>query len=235
LNDAEFDAVAASYAVMLAESLGSYANEQSHFAEYKVADVAKEVRSRGVFERTRRILDFGAGCGQSIPYFRQHLSDAELTCVDVSAESLAVAQGIFAGQAKFLVFDGMEIAQSGSSYDVAFSACVFHHIAHADHAAHLRELRRVLRRDGLLFIFEHNPLNPLTVRVVNRCAFDANAHLIRAGELKRRVVEAGFVDVKIRYRLFFPGLLAFARPLENWLTWLPLGAQYYVVARKGSG
>jgi SAM-dependent methyltransferase len=233
LNPAEFDAVAPAYAVMLEESLGRFAGERTYFAEYKVVDVAAELVRRNLIDRTRRILDFGAGCGESIPHFRRHLPDAELTCVDVSAESLAMAQSDFAGDARFLVFDGVKIAAAEGSYDLAFSACVFHHIDHSDHAAHLHELRRVLRRDGLLFIFEHNPLNPLTVRVVNRCPFDANAHLIRAGELRRRIVDAGFVEAEIRYRLFFPSLLAFARPLESWLTRLPFGAQYYVVARKG--
>ncbi len=92
----------------------------------------------------------------------------------------------------------------------------------------LSELRRGLRPGGLVMIYEHNPLNPLTVRAVRTCAFDENAVLIRAATLKERLVEAGFTGATARYRLFFPRALRLLRPLEQWMTWLPLGAQYYV-------
>ena len=42
------------------------------------------------------------------------------------------------------------------------------------------ELKRVLRAGGACVIFEHNPLNPLTVQAVNTCPFDENAVLIKA-------------------------------------------------------
>jgi hypothetical protein len=83
-----------------------------------------------------------------------------------------------------------------------------------------------------LAIFEHNPLNPLTVRAVNTCPFDANARLIRAKALRRSLQMAGWRDPAIRYHLFFPRLLAALRPLEPLLTWLPIGAQFSVVARR---
>jgi hypothetical protein len=83
-----------------------------------------------------------------------------------------------------------------------------------------------------LFVFEHNPLNPLTRHVVNSCEFDENAELIMAPTMRRRVREAGFGTAEVRYRIFFPHLLRALRPLEPLMTWLPLGAQYYVAARK---
>ena len=85
----------------------------------------------------------------------------------------------------------------------------------------------MLRPGGSLFVFEHNPFNPLTVRVVNTCPFDANAHLIRGSLMKRRLLGAGFASAKIRYRVFFPHFLRWLRPLEGALAWLPLGGQYY--------
>ena len=150
----------------------------------------------------------------------------------MSEESLEIGRASYRGQAEFVAFDGAAVPMPDGSFDVAFSACVFHHIDHGEHASHLGELHRLLRDDGHVFIFEHNPLNPLTVRVVNQCPFDVNAHLIRAGVMKRRIVAAGFVDVAIRYRLFFPALLGAFRPLERGLAWLPLGAQYFVVGRR---
>jgi hypothetical protein len=37
--------------------------------------------------------------------------------------------------------------------------------------------------------------------------------------------------VGLRWTLFFPAMLAPLRPLERGLGWLPLGAQYVLVAR----
>ncbi len=56
----------------------------------------------------------------------------------------------------------------------------------------LRELHRITRQGGLIAVFEHNPLNPLTVHAVNTCSFDANAKLILARDLARRLRAAGW-------------------------------------------
>jgi hypothetical protein len=49
--------------------------------------------------------------------------------------------------------------------------------------------------------------------------------------LKRRQVEAGFGKIDVAYTGFFPGALAALRPLERFMTALPVGAQYYTLAR----
>ncbi len=109
---------------------------------------------------------------------------------------------------------------------------MFHHIPHDEHVALLAEIRRVLAPAGRLFVFEHNPLNPLTRHAVNTCVFDEHAELVLAPTMRRRVRDAGFAAADVRYRIFFPHALRRLRPLEARLTWLPLGAQYYVAARK---
>ncbi|MGF6918335.1 SAM-dependent methyltransferase [Paraburkholderia sp. 40] len=108
--------------------------------------------------------------------------------------------------------------------------CVFHHIDHAEHVDLLGELKRVVGPRGTVVIFEHNPLNPLTVRAVNTCEFDVNAKLITARNMKRACLDAGFSDVVVRFRIFIPHMLAKLRPLEKYLTHVPLGAQYAVDA-----
>ena len=151
-----------------------------------------------------------------------------MTCVDVSVASLRIAARRFPSEADFVAFDGGRLPFADGVFDCVFSACVFHHIESTLHVGLLAELRRVLRPGGLVMIFEHNPLNPLTVHAVNTCPFDENATLIRAGLFRRRLISAGFTGAAARFRIFFPHALRVLRPLERRLKWLPLGAQYYV-------
>jgi len=201
-----------------------------YFAEYKVRDVAALTANAG--EKVSNILDFGSGMGASVPYFMRYFPEALLTCVDVSETSLKIAESRFPGEATFQVFDGMNLPLSSQTFDLVFAACVFHHIDHAEHVSLLGELRRVLKPGGRLLIFEHNPLNPLTVHAVNTCPFDENAKLITARLMRARFKTAGFTNTRTAYRIFFPHALNKLRPLESRLTWLPLGAQYFVTASK---
>jgi len=79
-------------------------------------------------------------------------------------------------------------------------------------------------------LFEHNPWNPLTQHAVRNCPFDENAVLIAAPEMRRRLIKCGFGTIKTDYRTFFPAPLAALRPLERFLGWLPIGAQYSLFA-----
>jgi hypothetical protein len=71
------------------------------------------------------------------------------------------------------------------------------------------------------------------VHAVNTCPFDENAVLLRPRRLAAAVRAARFAACRVRYRIFFPHALRSFRRLEKSLTWLPIGAQYYVYARKG--
>jgi ubiquinone/menaquinone biosynthesis C-methylase UbiE len=157
-----------------------------------------------------------------------------VTCLDVSRKSLDVGAARHGSAAEFQHFDGHRIPYPDGTFDAALASCVFHHIPHDEHVELLGEIRRVLAPGGRLFVFEHNPLNPLTRHAVNTCEFDEHAKLVPAGTMRRRARKAGFADADIRYRIFFPHALRRLRPLEAAMTWLPIGAQYYVAARKAS-
>lgn len=233
MEEAEFDKVADEYEALHRASIAVSGEEPDFFAEYKIRDIAREyARLAGPPSGSAKVLDFGSGNGASVPFVRKHLPGAQLTCVDVSRRSLALAEKRFPSLAQFVHFDGTRIPFPEEHFDIAYAACVFHHIDHAEHVSLLKELRRVIRPGGSLFVFEHNPYNPLTVRVVNSCPFDKNARLIRAAAMKQRLAAAGFPGVRIRYRIFFPHALRMLRPLESALAWLPLGGQYYALARK---
>ncbi len=229
MDNAEFDKFAAEYRQMHAANIGASGEAPDYFAEYKVRDIAHLV---SVKPGSYRILDFGAGIGTSVPYLRKYFPSAALTCLDVSQKSLDIGRSRFPNDAEFQIFDGRVVPLPNDSIDLVFVACVFHHIPPKEHAKLLAELHRVITPGGALFLYEHNPYNPLTVRAVNTCPLDENAILIRPGNMLRNFKSAGFRVAQVRYRVFFPRLLSKLRFLEKYLQWCPVGAQYSVLATK---
>jgi SAM-dependent methyltransferase len=226
---AEFDLLADEYYVQHKANVAITGEKPEYFAEYKVADLA-EVTRRKLFA-AGRILDFGSGIGNSIPFFRKHFPRSQLHCADVSTRSIEIARARFPGEERYVVV-GNTIPLPTSSQDIVFSACVFHHIPPQEHGHWLAELLRVTRPGGLLAIYEHNPLNPLTVRAVNTCPLDVNACLIRGAIMRKRALMGGWEHARVDYKLFFPSMLKSLRPLEQHLSWLALGAQYRMAAQK---
>jgi ubiquinone/menaquinone biosynthesis C-methylase UbiE len=231
VNAAEFDKFAEEYLATHKTNLAITGEAPDYFARYKVVEVARRQRALGV-PAPARILDFGCGIGNSAPHLREAFPKAEIIGLDVSEKSLAVAQARFPGAAEFRVYGGgHQIPLEAASFDLVFSACVFHHIEAAEHVAIFDSLRRLLKPGGRMTVFEHNPVNPVSRYIVATCPFDENAVLIPAGEFARRQRAAGFGKVQVAYTGFFPGPLKALRPLEPMMAALPLGAQYYTLAR----
>jgi SAM-dependent methyltransferase len=230
---AEFDRFADEYRADHAHNIRISGEDPEFFASYKVADIRRAI-DPAAHSKPLKILDFGAGVGNSIGPFRHYFPTSELVCLDVSERSLDIAKRRFPHDAAFQAFDGQRIPFDDDGFDLVFAACVFHHIPQPLQPGLLREILRVLRKGGHFFLFEHNPLNPLTLRAVNTCPFDENAVLIRAGTMSARMRDAGFAQADVAYRVFFPRLLSWLRRLERFLGMVPLGAQYSVHARKAS-
>jgi SAM-dependent methyltransferase len=232
IPEPEFDRFADEYRNQLAANIAVSGESPEFFAEYKVADIAAVLKQRGLADGDLHVLDFGAGIGNSVPHFRKHLPGVSITCLDVSRKSLELGRARFGEMAEFVHFDGDELPFPDGGFDVVLCACVLHHIDHAQHRAVLERLRRMLSPHGLLFVYEHNPLNPLTVRAVNTCPFDENAELVKPHRLRATLKAAGFSKSATRYRIFFPHFLSKLRGLEQYLRWCPLGAQYVAIAER---
>jgi len=230
MDRVEFDRFADEYRDQHRQNVAVTGESPEYFAEYKIKKLRQVVDRSNI--SVSRICDFGSGIGNSIPFFRTYFPHASLTSADVSERSLALSKERYPDSNNYLLIENDRMPCEPNSFDVVFSACVFHHILHDEHAMWLRELHRITKQGGLIAIFEHNPLNPLTVHAVNTCPFDANAELIFARDLARRLGDAGWASPQIQYNLFFPRRLSMLRPLENRLGWLPFGAQYVALARK---
>jgi ubiquinone/menaquinone biosynthesis C-methylase UbiE len=231
MDEREFDKFAEEYTRMHQQNIRLSGEGIDFFAAYKIQDL-QEVWSASGESEPDRILDFGGGIGVSAPHIRRIFPRADITIADVSRRSLEIAERRGVERLNTQHFDGVSLPFEDGYFDVALAACVFHHVDAAEHVSLLAEIRRVLRRGGQLMLFEHNPWNPLTRHAVNTCPFDENAVLISGPEMRRRMHDAGFKDVSVTWRLFVPGALRRLRPLEPWLGWLPLGAQYRAIGTR---
>jgi SAM-dependent methyltransferase len=219
----EFDKFAKSYDQVLLESMPEGMAEDGYFARYKVDLMAKRMRGRAV----ESVLDFGCGVGRSLGFIREAFPMARITGFDESPRSIELAK-----QASDAFLTSEWEAACGEPFDCIFAANVFHHVARGERVAWLERCGRALSARGRLFWFEHNPLNPVTRRVFERCPFDADASMIGRGEALGLMKDAGLHATRTGYTLFFPRPLAFLRPFEPMLRRVPLGAQYYIEAGK---
>ncbi|HKQ69217.1 MAG TPA: class I SAM-dependent methyltransferase [Polyangiaceae bacterium] len=207
--------MATDYEALHVASLRAVGSGEStaYFAEYKLRCLER------IAKADRPILDFGCGIGNLTEQLVKKFG--QVSAYDPSLESLERARSRGAG-ASF--YERIEAIPAGA-FGTVVLAGVLHHVPPSQRNALLVKVRKLLQPDGKIVVFEHNPINPLTRRVVAACAFDDDAILLWPRELKKTLADAGFADVDLRYIVFFPKLLAFLRPLEPKLSRFLLGAQ----------
>jgi len=219
MHEPEFDRYARDYDGVLRESMPEGLQEDAYLAEYKVALMARKLQGTP----PRRLLDFGCGAGRSLAFLERYFPETELWGYDPSTASLEIAAQR-APRARLAA----EWEQLPAGFDVIFAANVFHHVPLDERLPSLRRCREMLAPGGAVFLFEHNPYNPLTRHVFERCPFDADAKMLTLREALALSKDAGFAKEQHAYTLFFPKPLKALRGLEPWLGRLPLGAQYVV-------
>ena len=216
----EFDRYARSYDDVLAAAVGSSRRAIDRFAAYKVNETARLLTDA----KHDRVLDFGCGVGRSLRYLAAAFPDAQLFGFDPSADCIVEAR---ARQIPATFATRWTEIPAGTM-DCVFAANVFHHIAPADRSSELRKCAEVLRDGGSIVIFEHNPYNPATRWVFERCPLDRDASMIRRSDMIDLAHEVGLRVRRTAYTLFVPFTGNFWSAFQHGLGWLPLGAQYYV-------
>jgi ubiquinone/menaquinone biosynthesis C-methylase UbiE len=230
-SGADFDQYAADYDRTIDRAIRVSGETVQYFAALRAQMLAAAVGSDA--DRTpHRILDFGCGTGNLTREVAKLFVTSTLTGTDASAESLAQARArTNSSQIAYVVTPSGELAFEPRSFDVAYAQGVFHHIEPNDRLHWAREIRRALTPGGQFFLFEHNPLNPLTRRVVRNTPFDEGVVLLWPRSATQMMHDAGFRSVAAaHYYFFFPRFLRRLRPLERWMTRFVIGAQYMLQA-----
>ena len=228
-----FDRHAATYNQGHQQAVKASGYHPDYFHEYKVRVAAETLRERGIVENGLKVLNFGCGIGNSDPWLGRYLPGAEVFSTDISPASLAVAREAnrHLPRLTYAQYDGESIPFD-QTFDVVFVAHVFHHIPRKLHHKTLSLLRASMKPGGLLFIFEHNPLNPMTLWVAyfNDYKLDENTNLLSPWYAYRLLRSEGFQRRKLNFSIFFPSPLAGLVPYERHLSKVPLGAHFYLIA-----
>jgi 2-polyprenyl-3-methyl-5-hydroxy-6-metoxy-1,4-benzoquinol methylase len=220
----DFDKFASSYRNLLDSSIAITGESADYFAGVKAQYVASVLGA----EFGGCLLDFGCGVGVLSGALAKQFPAARRDGFDPSSRSIAAIDAELGKSGRF-TSDENELREE---YDAIIVANVLHHVPPGNRGSVVHSLARRLSREGRLFIFEHNPFNPLTRRAVDRCEFDADAVLLPSREALGYFAPAGLEVVQRHYIVFFPRWLRALRPLEPKLTWCPLGAQYVAVAKR---
>jgi 2-polyprenyl-3-methyl-5-hydroxy-6-metoxy-1,4-benzoquinol methylase len=220
----DFDNFAIGYERILDENVALSGEGSTYFAKYK----AQYLHRTFPILQSGKVLDFGCGVGLLSAFLEQYFPAMQVHGFDISEASLETVPG----DLKRKIWFTSHIEELSRDYDLIVVANVMHHISPERRQAIVQDLANRLASDGSLVIFEHNPTNPVTRWIVDRCAFDEDAVLLPLRESAEYLRAAGLEIERSDYIVFMPHILAWLRVLEAWLYRVPLGAQYAVVARR---
>jgi SAM-dependent methyltransferase len=221
-----FDAFASDYEQLLEDPLRRrFAGDNAYFIHQKCRALLRELHAE-LGPGPWRVLDVGCGHGIAVQFLSDYCS---VVGADVSLPMLSQKRG----DADFVVQEPFDLPFLAGSFDAVFASCVYHHVPVEDHDRHLKELVRIVRPGGLVAVFEHNPLNPVTRRVFNRAIVDRGCSMIPRRRLLELFADVDLERVHHKYILFVPQSLSSVLGfLEPRLGSVPFGGQYYVAGRK---
>ncbi len=128
----------------------------------------KFILSRMGSLRDKRLLDIGAGLGESSVYFA--LQGAQVTVVDISPLMVETARGLgrrYGVELEGIVSGAENLDVPSASYDIIYIANTIHHVQ--NRASLFEQMHRALRPGGKFFSYDPLAYNPL-INVYRRMA-----------------------------------------------------------------
>ena len=220
----DFDKYADDYDELTRKNVNFFSSDDFYFARVKIDLIKTYIK-----QEPKRILEYGAGVGRNLPFLMGYFPASEIWACDISEKSLRKINKNYPEVKTFLLDKGL--SQECGVFDLILIAGVFHHIEPAIRGAVAAHAVSLMSDQSELFIFEHNPYNPVTRRLVDRCPYDGDAVLLKPVEVRSLLIGGGLNVKQTGYYLFFPPSLKLSK-LENLLSSIPLGGQYFVSATK---
>ena len=223
-----FDSFSKSYNKIVDDAIRQTGYDTESLVSVKLQKIANLYPD--LTENKFSLLDFGCGVGNLFGHVKEFFPNAVYTGVDPSIGSIKKACARFQDKTAFQEYDSKE--WKTRKYDLIVSAGVFHHIPHIEHSRVIEKLNSFLNPNGKLVIWEHNPLNPVTQKIIRDCPIDEDAVLVSSKNIKILFERASLSNIKISYTTFFPKFLSGLNFMDRFLGWLPLGGQYLVTGQK---
>ncbi len=227
VGEEAFDRNASDYEQLVDRSISFTGRDASFFARRKVDLLTRLQEARGHSLDDATLLDVGCGTGTTDRHLVDEVKD--LYGVDISTEMLGMARKNVPG-AHFQWYDGTTLPFEPGTFDVVVAVCALHHVPPSQQNHFVTELNRVARPGGLIAIFEHNPVNPLTRRAVRACELDVGVKLLTAGKVKQLLAASGARVIGSDYLLFTPFGGRLGVGIDRLLQPIPLGGQHAVTA-----
>ena len=123
-----------------------------------VDDIERALTSVGrSFGQSREFLDFGCGCGRLILALRDRRPDLRITGCDVDERAIRWGERHLE-HSRWVVNDPLPSSPFGDgAFDLIWCGSVFTHLDEQRQDLWLRELRRILKPDGILLATVHGP------------------------------------------------------------------------------
>ena len=166
-----------------------------HYLKKKVGFIKK-------YARGRLMLD--VGCGTGVLAQRLKKEGFEVTGMDPSQKMLDIAKERFGGH--LIKGSSDSLPFENETFDCAVSIAVFHHIADEKKVFKtISEMVRVVKKGGVIIIWDHNPLNPYWPVIMKKVPQDTGEErLIPAAEIKGGLIKNGISRIKIFRKGFVP-------------------------------
>ena len=216
-----FDDFSSDYENKILKSFGNIDSNVSYYHSGKAKIAKRELASS-----PNKILDFGCGIGSMLKFLKENFDYSKFYAYDESLKSLEHVK------TKYPDVNCIHSLDTIEKFDLIFVSNVIHHVKSGERNDFLKKIYNLLDDNGRLLIYEHNPYNPITLKVVANCEFDIDAELINKKNLIKLCNENNFKLQKSGYIHFFPSKLKFFFNLERYLKWFFLGAQYFCIFKK---
>jgi ubiquinone/menaquinone biosynthesis C-methylase UbiE len=124
-NFDSFDEFANNYRQIHNKNIAITGVNSDYFSEHKITTIQCHEKN---FTENLSILDFGCGDGNSYTYFQSYFPNCIYKGIDISNESISIAEKKHQNKSDFKTFNGIDIPFEEQTFDVVFIACVLHHI-----------------------------------------------------------------------------------------------------------
>lgn len=142
------------------------------------------------------VLDIGTGTGIFMPYILEKIGiKGRIVCLDYSTEMLKIARSKgFKGNITYLCAGIEDNSLPGDTFDAVVCYSVFPHFE--DKLRALREIHRLLKKDGWLFICHTSGRR--RINEIHRNIPEVRNHLLPGNEdMQRMLAATGFTDISI--------------------------------------